>query len=160
MLFVWIRNIKKNVPILLTNLIHKLFSKANFLIQEFFSLLLFDVIKQVLPLTKEIYFLHKQARFKKSPICHYVDYASLFSIGLFVTPWTVAQNTALSMGILQTKILEWIPMPSSRESSQPKDWIEYRSTALLADSLLSEPPGKPMKTGVHSLSLLQGIFPT
>ena len=29
-----------------------------------------------------------------------------------------------------------------------------------ADSLLSEPPGKPKNTGVDSLSLLQGIFPT
>ena len=31
---------------------------------------------------------------------------------------------------------------------------------LQADSLPSEPPGKPMNTGVGSLSLLQGIFPT
>ena len=29
-----------------------------------------------------------------------------------------------------------------------------------ADSLPSEPPGKPKNTGVGSLSLLQGIFPT
>ena len=29
-----------------------------------------------------------------------------------------------------------------------------------ADSLISEPPGKPMNTGVGMLSLLQGIFPT
>ena len=38
--------------------------------------------------------------------------------------------------------------------------IESRSLALQADSLLSEPPGKPRNTGVGSLSLLQGIFPT
>ena len=35
-----------------------------------------------------------------------------------------------------------------------------RSPALQADSLLSEPPGKPKNTGVGSLSLLQGIFLT
>ena len=29
-----------------------------------------------------------------------------------------------------------------------------------ADSLLSEPSGRPMNTGVGMLSLLQGIFPT
>uniref|UniRef100_A0AC11CMI1 Uncharacterized protein n=1 Tax=Ovis aries TaxID=9940 RepID=A0AC11CMI1_SHEEP len=29
-----------------------------------------------------------------------------------------------------------------------------------ADSLPAEPPGKPKNTGVNSLSLLQGIFPT
>ena len=38
--------------------------------------------------------------------------------------------------------------------------IKPRSPALLVDSLLSEPPGKPMNTRVGSLSLLQGIFPT
>ena len=27
----------------------------------------------------------------------------------------------LSMGILQVRILEWLAMPSSRESSQPRD---------------------------------------
>ena len=32
--------------------------------------------------------------------------------------------------------------------------------ALQADSLQSEPPGKPRNTGVGSLSLLQWIFPT
>ena len=34
------------------------------------------------------------------------------------------------------------------------------SPALKTDSLLSKPPEKPMNTGVGSLSLLQGIFPT
>ena len=40
-------------------------------------------------------------------------------------------------GILQAKILEWVAMPSSRGSSQP------RFLALQEDSLPSEPPGKP-----------------
>ena len=40
-------------------------------------------------------------------------------------------------GILQARILEWVAMPSSRGSSQP------RSPTLRADSLPSEPPGKP-----------------
>ena len=44
-------------------------------------------------------------------------------------------------GILQARILECTAMPFSRESSWPKDqaWI----SALQADSLPSEPPGKP-----------------
>ena len=42
----------------------------------------------------------------------------------------------------------------------PNPRIEPRSPALQADSLPSEPPGKPMDTGVGSLSLLQGIFLT
>ena len=41
----------------------------------------------------------------------------------------------------------------------PNPGIKPRSLALQADSLPSEPPGKPKNTGVGSLSLLQGIFP-
>ena len=58
------------------------------------------------------------------------------------------------MGILEARTLEWVAMPSSRMSSQP------RSPALQADSLPSEPPGKLRNTGVGSPSLLQGIFLT
>ena len=36
------------------------------------------------------------------------------------TPWTVAHQAPLSMGILQAKILEWVAMPSSRGSSQSR----------------------------------------
>ena len=42
----------------------------------------------------------------------------------------------------------------------PNPGIEPRSPSLKADSLLSEPPGKPKNTGVGSLSLLQGTFST
>ena len=59
-------------------------------------------------------------------------------------------------GILQARILQWAAMPSSKGSSQPRN--RTRSPALQADSLPSEPPGKPKNTGVGSLSLLQGIF--
>ena len=37
------------------------------------------------------------------------------------TPWTVAHQALLSMGILQAQILEWVAMPSSRGSSPPRD---------------------------------------
>ena len=37
-----------------------------------------------------------------------------------VTPWTVACQVPLSMGILWARILEWVAMPSSRGSSQPR----------------------------------------
>ena len=42
-------------------------------------------------------------------------------------------------------------MPSSKGSSQPS--IKPRTPALQEDSLPSEPPGKPMNTGVGSLPL-------
>ena len=72
----------------------------------------------------------------------------------FATPWTVAHQAPLSMGILQARILEWVVTSSSRDLSNPG--IEPRSPALQVVSL----PGKPTSTGVGSLSLLQGIFPT
>ena len=60
-------------------------------------------------------------------------------------------------GILQARILEWIPFPSPGDLPNPG--IEPRSSALQADSLTAEPLGKPKNTGVGSLSLLQQTFP-
>ena len=45
-------------------------------------------------------------------------------------------------GILQTRILEWVAIPSPGDLPDPG--IEPRSPALQADSLPSEPPGKPI----------------
>ena len=42
-------------------------------------------------------------------------------VWLFVTPWTVARQAPLPMEILQVRILEWVAMPSSRGSSQPRN---------------------------------------
>ena len=44
-------------------------------------------------------------------------------------------------GILQARILEWVAIVLSRDLPDPG--IELGSPALQADSLLSEPPGKP-----------------
>ena len=46
---------------------------------------------------------------------------SLCCVWVFVTPWTVAHQAPLSMGILQARILKWIAMPSSRASSRPRN---------------------------------------
>ena len=47
----------------------------------------------------------------------------------FATPWTVAQNAALSVhGILQAGILEWVPF--SLPGDLPDPGIETRSPAL------------------------------
>ena len=48
-----------------------------------------------------------------------------------------------------------LPCPPSGDLLNPG--IKPRSSALQGDS---DPPGKPKNTGVGSLSLLQGIFPT
>ena len=47
----------------------------------------------------------------------------------FVAPWTVAHQALLFMGILHTRILEWVAMPASRGSSQPRDQTRVSHTA-------------------------------
>ena len=45
-------------------------------------------------------------------------------------------------GILKARILEWVAIPSSRGSSQPRDRTQV---SCIADSVLSEPRRKPCK---------------
>ena len=51
------------------------------------------------------------------------------------TPWTVAHQAPLSMGILQASILEWVAMSSSRDFPNPG--IKPRSPTLQSGSLPS-----------------------
>ena len=44
-------------------------------------------------------------------------------------------------GIMQARILEWVAMPSSRGSSQPRDWTWV--FCIAGEFLTAEPPGKP-----------------
>ena len=55
----------------------------------------------------------------------------------------------LSMGIPQARILKWVTMPSSRGSSQPRDWTQV--SCMQVDSLPTEPPGKPIKFAYNIL---------
>ena len=66
---------------------------------------------------------------------------SLSCVWLFVTPWTVAHQAPLSMGILQEEY--WSGLPCSPPGDLPNPGIKPRSLTLQADSLPSEPPGKP-----------------
>ena len=54
----------------------------------------------------------------------------------------------------------WSRLPCPPPGDLLKPGTEPRSPALQVDSLPSEPRGKPMNTGVVSLSLLQGNLPT
>ena len=83
----------------------------------------------------------------------------LSRVRLSATPWTVARPAPLSEEVLQARILEWIGY-SLLQRIFPNPGFEPRSPTLQADSLPTEPPGKPKNTGVGSLSLLQRIFPT
>ena len=50
-------------------------------------------------------------------------------VQLFVTPWTIAHQAPLSMGIIQARILERVAIPFSRGSSQPRDWTQVPCTS-------------------------------
>ena len=80
-------------------------------------------------------------------------------VQLFATPWTAAHQALLSMGILQARTLEWVAMPFSRGSSQPRDrtqvYLHYRWILYYLND-----QGSPRSRWVGNLPLLQGIFPT
>ena len=54
---------------------------------------------------------------------------SLRLVWLFGTPWTVVCQNSSVHGILQATILEWVAIPFSRGSSQPKDWTQVSHIA-------------------------------
>ena len=62
-------------------------------------------------------------------------------------------------GILQSRILEWVPIPFSKGSSQPRDWTQV---SLNAGRFFTSWASREAQeyTGLGSLSLLQQIFPT
>ena len=71
--------------------------------------------------------------------------ASIVSNSLWPRGLYIAHQAPLFTGILQARVLEWVAMPSSRGSPQPRD--QTWSPTLQADALPSEPPGKPHSRG-------------
>ena len=71
----------------------------------------------------------------------------------FATLWTIQ-----SMEFSRPEY--WHGWPFSSPVDLPNPGIKLRSSTLQVDSLPAEPQGKPKNTGMGSLSLLQGIFPT
>ena len=86
-------------------------------------------------------------------------------VRIFATPWTIACQAPLSVGILQARILDLLPFPPSGDLPNPG--VKARSPVLQADSLPSESPGKPTFTYIytiwsmfllsHSVSAMEGI---
>ena len=60
----------------------------------------------------------------------------------FVTPWTVAHQTLLSMEF--SRQVYWNGLPFSSPGQLPNPETEPGFPSLQADSLPSEPPGKPL----------------
>ena len=61
---------------------------------------------------------------------------------LIVTPRTVAHQAPLSVEFSRQECWSGLPFPSQRALSDPR--MEPRSLVLQADSLPTEPPGKPI----------------
>ena len=66
---------------------------------------------------------------------------SLSRVQLFSTPWTVAYQAPLSMEFSRQEY--WCRLPFPSPGDLPDPGIEHGSPTLQADSLPSEPPGKP-----------------
>ena len=58
-----------------------------------------------------------------------------------MTPWTVAYQAPLSMGLSRQGY--WVGLPFPPPGDLPDPGIEPGSPALQADALPSKPPGKP-----------------
>ena len=67
--------------------------------------------------------------------------SSLSHVRLFVIPWTVAYKAPLSMEFSRQEYWSELPLPSSGDL--PNSGIEPGYPSLQADTLPSEPPGKP-----------------
>ena len=69
---------------------------------------------------------------------HHLWYSevTLSRVRLFMTPWTVAYQTPLSMGFSRQEYWSWLPFPSPGDLPDPG--IEPGSPALQANTLPSE----------------------
>ena len=77
----------------------------------------------------------------RSTVCVVCCAQSLNHVRLFATLRTVAHQAPLSMGFSRQEYWRGLPCPLPRDLPNPG--IEPRSPKLQADSLPSEPPGKP-----------------
>ena len=85
-----------------------------------------------------------------------VKVKSLSRVQLFGTPWTVAYQAPPSMGFSRQECWSGLPFPSPRDLPNPG--IEPESTALQADALPSEPPGKLRKKDFPKERQCQRMF--
>ena len=70
---------------------------------------------------------------------------SLSRVRLFATPWTVANQAPLSVGLLRQEY--WSRLPFPPPGDLPNPGIEPGSPALKADSLPLNYQGSPLKPG-------------
>ena len=83
---------------------------------------------------------------------------SLSRVRLFSTPWTVAYQAPPSMGFSRQEYWSGVPVPSPGDLPDPG--IKAGSPTFQADTLTSEPPGKPNERAnlKQALSGVQLLF--
>ena len=110
-------------------------------------------LQSLLALVKKIVRNHHapwQEDFINKPFCAHATEDYLCVLSHFSHVW-LCDSTDCSLpgfsdhGLFQVRILEWVVMPSSRGSSQPRDWthIFYVYLHWQAGSLPLAAPGKP-----------------
>ena len=68
----------------------------------------------------------------------------LSHVQLFATPWTVACQVPVSMGIFQARILEWVAIPLPRDLPDPGiEPASLASPAMAGGFFAAVPPGGP-----------------
>ena len=77
---------------------------------------------------------------------------SLSRVQLFATLWTIARQAPLSMEFSRQEYWSELPFPSP--GALPDTGIKPKSPALQADSLQSEPPGKPLSLKIFQLFVM------
>ena len=85
-----------------------------------------------------------------------VKVKSLSRVRFSATPWTVAYQASPSMGFSRQEYWSGLPFPSPGDLPNPG--IEPGSRALEADTLTSEPPGKPKSRKEGHISSLLLLF--
>ena len=96
------------------------------------------------------------------PISYCIDYCESESVSCsvvsdFVTPSTVAHQAPLSLEFSREEYWSGYPFPSPGDLHDPG--IKPGSPALQADSLLSEPPGKP-SLDIKEVYFVSSLFNT
>ena len=91
------------------------------------------------------------------------EWESLSRVWCFATPWIIAYQASLSMEFSRQEYWSRLPFPSPGNLSDPG--IEPSSSAVQADSLLSEPQGKlkwkslsPVQLFATPLTVVHGVL--
>ena len=91
------------------------------------------------------------------PFSRWSELKLLSHVRLFVTPWTVAYETPLSIEFSRQEYWSRLPYPSL--GNLPDPGIKPGSPALQADAFTIWATREAQPTGVGCHALLQGIFP-